>query len=477
MSAVLRAEWTKLRTVRGWAIGLVVAALLPVVFALSASGMHGSCDVAACDVPVGPDGEEVADSFYFVHRPLSGDGSITARVSTPDTTDGDHRVRVPWAKAGIIVKETTTPGAGYAAMMLTGGHGARMQYAFTHDLAGPAGARWLRLTRSGSTVTGAASADGVRWTTVGTARLRGSTLQAGLFAASPDHMEVNRTSVESGPALATATFSAVGTAGAWGGDWAGTRVGGPVNAAPELRGGFERSGGVFTVRGSGDIAPNVPPAGLGVTVAQALGGTFAGLLLVVVLAAMFMTAEYRRGLIRITLAASPWRGRVLLAKAAVVGLAGFGAGLVGTAIALPLGRRLLQGNGVHVFPVSAGTELRVIVGTAAMIGVAAVMALAIGSLLRRGALSVAVVIAAIVLPYLLAISVLPDDGARWLLRLTPAAAYAVQGTVPQYAQVRNVYSPANGYFPLPPWAGLGVLCGWAALALVLAAVMLRRRDA
>ena len=46
---------------------------------------------------------------------------------------------------------------------------------------------------------------------------------------------------------------------------------------------------------------------------------FAGLIAVVVVAAMFITAEYRRGLIRITLAASPRRGRVLAAKAVVIG--------------------------------------------------------------------------------------------------------------------------------------------------------------
>jgi hypothetical protein len=28
-------------------------------------------------VPVGPGGEPVTDSFYFVHRPLAGNGSIT----------------------------------------------------------------------------------------------------------------------------------------------------------------------------------------------------------------------------------------------------------------------------------------------------------------------------------------------------------------------------------------------------------------
>ena len=32
--------------------------------------------------PVGPGGEPVTDSFYFVHQPLAGNGSITVRVTS-----------------------------------------------------------------------------------------------------------------------------------------------------------------------------------------------------------------------------------------------------------------------------------------------------------------------------------------------------------------------------------------------------------
>ena len=46
-----------------------------------------------------------------------------------------------------------------------------------------------------------------------------------------------------------------------------------------------------------------------------------------------------------------------------------------------------------------------------------------------------------------------------------------------YPQVDNVYAPSAGYYPLAPWAGFAVLCGWAVLALALAAYALRRRDA
>ena len=37
--------------------------------------------------------------------------------------------------------------------------------------------------------------------------------------------------------------------------------------------------------------------------------------------------------------------------------------------------------------------------------------------------------------------------------------------------------PARGGYPLPPFAGFAVLCAWAAGALALAFILLRRRDA
>jgi ABC-type transport system involved in multi-copper enzyme maturation permease subunit len=204
---------------------------------------------------------------------------------------------------------------------------------------------------------------------------------------------------------------------------------------------------------------------------------FAGLIVVIVVGAMFITTEYRRGLIRTTLAASPRRGRVLAAKAIVIAAVTFAAGLAGAAVAVPLGERILRGNGFYILPVTPLIELRVVAGTAALLAVAAILALAVGALLRRSAGAVTAVVAMIVLPYLLAVSVLPSGPADWLLRVTPAAAFAIQQSQPQYSQVSGHYTPFNGYFPLAPWAGFAVLCGWTALALGLAVVLLRRRDA
>ena len=491
---LVHAEWTKFRTVRSWVIAVAVGALAIVAFAL-APGQQGSCNTVGCTVPTGPGGEEVSDSFYFVHQPLTGNGSITVRVTfftgqipVPAQGAAMRAGLVPWAKAGIIIKASTTPGSAYAAMMVTGSHGVRLQYNFTQDLPGLAGTvsaaspRWLRLTRSGDTVTGYDSADGMHWAQVGAATLVGlpSAAQVGLFTTSPQYLQTSlgEASVSGGPSVATGVFDHVSLT--WpSGSWAGGNLGGG-GGGPGSTVGIRQAAGTFTITGSGDIAPVVSGGGgVGVTVAQALVGTFAGLIVLAVVGAMFITAEYRRRLILVTLAAAPRRGRVLAAKAVVIGTVTFAAALVSAAIAVVLGQRILRGNGAYVYPASTLTQVRVIVGTAAVLAVSAVIALAIGAVLRRGAGAVAVIVAVIVLPYMFTVAapILPAGAAGWLLRITPAAAFAVQQTLIQYPQVSNTYTAAYGYYPLPPWAGLAVLFAWAALALGLGVFLLRRRDA
>jgi ABC-type transport system involved in multi-copper enzyme maturation permease subunit len=508
---LLHAEWTKFRTVRAWMIAAAAGPLLIVLVAVltgaashsqvcvatggaAGSGpQHVTCHASHPQVTLGPDGTPVIDQFSFVHQPLAPDGSITVRVSS---LTGQYRTGVPaanpsagvvsgvqqWAKVGVIVKENLTPGSPYAAVMVTGNHGVRMQYDYTHDLPGMPGTvstsspRWLRLTRSGDTLTGYDSTDGRHWTEIGSAHLTGlpATVQAGLFAAAS--ADYSAASV-GGPALATGVLDHVSLEGARPGSaWRANQVGNPDPGLGPLLGriGSHQVRGSFTVTGSGDIAPN-GDADQGV--GHALIGAFVGMLVLIVLATLFITSEYRRGLIRTTFTACPRRGQVLAAKALVIGVVTFIAGLAGAVIAVPLGEHLLRSNGNYIYPASTLTQVRVIVGTAALLALAAVFALAVGAVLRRSAGAVTVVIAAIVLPYFLAVaSVLPTGAGQWLLRITPAAAFAIQQTVSQYPQVVATYRPGNGYFPLAPWAGFAVLCGYALCAFAVAVFVLRRRD-
>ena len=283
-----------------------------------------------------------------------------------------------------------------------------------------------------------------------------------------------------GPTQATAAFDHVGLQAATGRRRrldAATSIGGPATRRPmPRRRRPSRTGGGFTVTGSGDIAPAVAgAAGLGTTITQTLVGTFAGLIVVVVVGAMFVTAEYRRGLIRTTLAASPRRGRVLAAKAVVVGAVTFVAGLVAAARrGHRSGQRVLRGNGVYVHPGS--TLDRAAGGSSAPRRCSPSprsSPSALGALLRRGATAVTTAIVVIVLPYLLAMTVLPAGRGAVAAAGHPGRRRSPSSrAAPQYAQVANLYTPADGYFPLPPWAGFAVLAGWAALALALAAVPL-----
>lgn len=506
----LRAEWTKFRTVRGWLVATAVAVLVMIVLGwLTGAGSHSSYNngpgtpdiVGHPYVPTGPGGEAVQDRFSFLHRTLDGDGSLTVRV----TSMAGAQVRPgqdpaapaqpapapvqPWAKAGLIVKENTKQGSAYAAIMVTGGHGVRMQYNYTGDKAGPTGSvsagspRWLRLTRTGDTLTGYASADGTSWTTVGSVRLAGlpATVQAGLFAASPLQENVTQHlggggRVVGGPSQVTAGFDNLAVAGGFAaGDWTGTAVGSGSDPGLDQRDGFMQYGDRVSLSGSGDIAPDV--AGSGDAMEQTLAGVFGTLTVLVVLGVLFMTGEYRRGMIRTSLAATPRRGGVLAAKAVVIGAVAFVVGLVATAVTVPLAEHILRTNGNFIYPVSGLTQARVIVGTAALLAVAAVLALAVGTILRRSAGAVATVILLIVLPYILATAgVLPPEPSRWLLRLTPAAGFAIQQSLPAYPQLSRVFTPAFGFYPLAPWAGFAVLCCWAGLALAAAGYLLRRRD-
>jgi len=92
----------------------------------------------------------------------------------------------------------------------------------------------------------------------------------------------------------------------------------------------------------------------------------------------------------------------------VIGAVGFVAGLVAATLALAVGMHLLHGS--LQWPVSLLTETRMVVGTAALLAVAAVLALAIGTIVLRSAPAVAIVIVVIIVPHLLASNLLQGQG-------------------------------------------------------------------
>ncbi|MFE4873891.1 hypothetical protein [Streptomyces sp. NPDC056682] len=489
---LLRREWTRFRR-PGRLIAMAAAALVVVAIGLLyAFGNHASCDGQCPAEPTGPDGSLVNDQFYFLHRDLGENGSITVRMTfmagtityPPPNHDQIVPGLVPWAKAGVIIKDGVRQGSSYTALMLTGSHGVRMQYDYRHDTAGSAGGvsakspRWLRLTRSGDTITGHESADGKQWAKVGTAQLSGlpKTVQVGLFATSPGDLTLR--SVGLGGATEEVRFTQAGgvfdhvglkgaaSAGGWSRDAIGVMNQTDWEKDHKASGAVEESG-TITVTGTGDIGPGSTEGG-GRPVERTLGGLPLGLLIVLVVAVRFATSGYR---------GRPITRRVLAAKAVVVGVVTFVTGLLAVGIVIPVGVAILKGNGISVIRISALTGVRVVVGTATVLALAAVLALALGTLLRRAWLAILVAVLAIAVPYVVASFPLLADGlSQWLLRATPAAGFAAQQTLIECPQVIAHYAPSAGYFPLPWWTGVAVLSAYAVTLLGLALNRLPQSD-
>jgi hypothetical protein len=464
---LLRGESIKFRTVRGWMIALGVAAVVFVLVSFFSAFESRSGNTA---VPTGPGGEAVTDTYTFVHQELAGDGTLTTRVTSLSgsyaSPDGAQTPPLepglaPWAKAGIILEPDTNQGTRYAAVMVTGSHGVQLQYNYTHDSQGLSGAagssspRWLRLTRAGDVITGYDSADGVHWNEIRAVRLTGllRTVQIGLFVTSPAYF-TSGTSVQGTPSVATAAFDHISVQGELPrGSWTEDAIAGSSPSTWR-----QRSAGAFTISGSGDIAPLVGGEGAAThwSGASVVNGTIVALLFVIVLAALSVTSEHRRALI----------------------CASFAAGAVATAIAEVITRHVFAVNGNYLFPQSGPDTARVIIGTGLFLGLAAALAVAVGSILRRRVATAAVSIVLLVLPGILATAMgLPAGTDSWLMRLSPDAAFAIQATVPRYSLVTGAYIPANGYFPISPWAGLAVLAGYTAAALGAAVWLAGRRDA
>jgi ABC-type transport system involved in multi-copper enzyme maturation permease subunit len=462
-----------------------------------------SCVAGHPYVPTGPSGEAVADTYELAAKRLTGDGTITARITSlagrisagpaneaPSLADTRPRL-TSWAKAGLLITPSTKQGSAYAAVTATGGHGVRFQYDYTHDQAGLPGsisataARWVRLTRHGDTITGYDSSNGTNWHRIATAQLSGlpSTVSVGLFATSPMTSAGSATQ-------ATASFDhiAVGPlvgrdAGALPGPWKGASIGTDRHDYYTTlgRGSYRQVGDSIVVTGSGDIAPAVASAGGDTASNSLLFGLVVALIVLIVIGTMFITSEYRRGLIRTTFAATPDRGRVLAAKAVVIGSVAFAVGAVASGAAIPLGEHVMSANGNYIFPSDALTVARVIASSGALIALTAVGLLGIGTILRRSAGTIVAGVVVFVLPTFTGPGIIgptsSGSAAAWLYRVTPAAGFSMLGLLPRSGLVSYSYTMANGYYPLPSWAGFLVLGAYAAVALFAARVVLRRRDA
>ncbi|NEA68084.1 DUF1349 domain-containing protein [Streptomyces sp. SID12488] len=158
--------------------------------AVSQSG--GVTSLTSAGIDVWRSGAQYDDEYSAAYRTGAAvtSSTVTVHVDSQDTTNG-------WAKAGLMLRNNIASAGsstGYLVLAATPASGIALSYDSNSDgyldtnvlKTGTAAVApvWLRLVRSGTSVTGSYSADGTTWTTVGTATLTGAntTLDAGMFS-------------------------------------------------------------------------------------------------------------------------------------------------------------------------------------------------------------------------------------------------------------------------------------------------------
>ncbi|MFN7561975.1 MAG: Calx-beta domain-containing protein [Prosthecobacter sp.] len=141
---------------------------------IGAVGAAGSYSVASGVYTVNGSGADIwntVDEFRYVWFPVnaSANCTITARITSQTNTSA-------WAKAGVMIRETTAAGSRQAIMAATPGNGRAFQYRATTSSSSTNVTNttsmlrpfWLRLERSGDLFTASQSSNGSTWSTLGT---------------------------------------------------------------------------------------------------------------------------------------------------------------------------------------------------------------------------------------------------------------------------------------------------------------------
>jgi ABC-2 type transport system permease protein len=203
----------------------------------------------------------------------------------------------------------------------------------------------------------------------------------------------------------------------------------------------------------------------------ALSGIYLGQAVVSILAVLVISEEYSSGMIRTTLTAIPRRLVLLAAKAANVVVLTVVAASLAVAGCLIAGRLMLPGagfdlaHGYLLVSISHGPTLRAALGSILYLVLIALLSLGVATAIRDTTVSIGAVLGLLYLPPILAQTV-SDPLRRHLQQIAPmSAGLAIQATT-------NLRS-----LPISPWAGLSVLGAWTTAALIIAGLLLRRRDA
>ena len=146
-------------------------------------GLTGSATYANGTFTVtgsGADIESTADAFRYVYQTTGGNCEIRSRVMSVQNTD-------PWAKAGVMIRQSTAAGAANAAVVITAGNGVEFQQRTSSGggttstvISGVTAPQWVRLVQSGNNFSAYYGTDGMNWTQIGTNT--SVTMNAGAYA-------------------------------------------------------------------------------------------------------------------------------------------------------------------------------------------------------------------------------------------------------------------------------------------------------
>jgi hypothetical protein len=197
-----------------------------------------------------------------------------------------------------------------------------------------------------------------------------------------------------------------------------------------------------------------------------LRGLLFSQLVIGVLGALVISAEYGTVTIRATLSAVPHRPLVLAAKATVFAVVALLVGEVLSFGAFLVGQALLSSPAPHASLSQPGV-LRAVVGGGLLIPVFGLFALGLGAIVRHTAGAITTYVGAIlVIP--LIVEALPSSISRPVMKFMP---FAITNSM---TSVRHTFDFGPTF---SPWTGFAIMCSYAALALLLGGWLMVRRDA
>ena len=201
------------------------------------------------------------------------------------------------------------------------------------------------------------------------------------------------------------------------------------------------------------------------TQASVAGLFYLGQLVIVVLGAMTLTAEYSTGMIRTSLTAMPRRLTVYAAKMVVFAVVALVVTLIAAFIAFFLGQALLSSTH-DTAALSQPGVLRAVIGGALYVTLCGLFAFAAGAILRHTAAVISTVVGLLFVIPILA-HLLPHTWYQDLERWLPSSAgQAISTTV----------GPADPHL-FSVWGEFAVFAVYTAILLIVGAVVFKRRDA